>query len=288
MTRLFANVPQDRHPLSEAGGEVIDFEADADRSGNNAAITPYIDSPISPGAEDADVAVPHYAEGAAAEDFRALASELSVHLPPDKKTTLAIVSPDSDEAVAYVIANLAGTMAARGARIIALDANLRAPALHRYFSLTNDAGLASALSDLSGQSFAEPRTARVTDRLTIVPAGISPQPAAELLGGRGFATALASLTAAADIVLIATPSDALADVKTIVRQATAVLIVITAHRTRVDRTRRLLEVLKGLNVPTVGTVFLDLSRSRFRRWLEARLRKFRRRSHAEISFVRPS
>src|SRR5581483_7618024 len=88
----------------------------------------------------------HHKPSVVAESFRAtLASILFSHQREERPKVMAITSPGAREGKTNVISNLGIALAEIGRRVVLLDGDMRAPALHRLFDLPNDWGLSDLL-----------------------------------------------------------------------------------------------------------------------------------------------
>jgi protein-tyrosine kinase len=130
-----------------------------------------------------------------------LAGLLSEHWFSHRKT-LAVVSAGSDEGRTGCVAALAREFAGRGEPTLVIDADFRAPALHRAFGLRNRRGLADFLEGGSAQ------IASCGDNLSVLVAGRSRTDPLELLGRPRMRELLAAAARRYRVVLVDTPAAA--------------------------------------------------------------------------------
>ncbi len=82
----------------------------------------------------------------AAEMIRQLRTKVMLASPSGRLKSLVVTSPMPRDGKTVVAANLGVAMAAGGARVVFVDADLRAPALHEWLDRPNVAGLTEVLS----------------------------------------------------------------------------------------------------------------------------------------------
>lgn len=148
-----------------------------------------------------------------AEAYRTIRTNLQFLGREGGLTVVSVTSPSSGEGKTTTVANLAVTMALAGKRVVAVSCDLRKPALHRLFRLSNDVGLSSFLAGRASLTQAAQRGG--IDNLRVMASGPVPLNPAELLGSNAMEEFLQYLREHADVVLLDTPpvfavSDALA------------------------------------------------------------------------------
>lgn len=151
-------------------------------------------------------AIPIYTNGHSpqGEAYRLLRTNiLSLNRDTPLKTLLT-TSAERGEGKTTVVANLAQAMAQAGRLVVAVDADLRAPALHHVFELPNEVGLSSILE--RQVSLAEALQDTGIPHLQVLTSGPVPSNPTELLGRPQMAALLETLVRAFDIVLLDTPS----------------------------------------------------------------------------------
>src|SRR5688572_14754350 len=116
-----------------------------------------------------------------AERYRAIRSRLALQEEGGPLRSIAVTSPGAGDGKSVTAANLALTMAQEFQRnVVLVDADLRGSSVHRLFGLDTTPGLAEVLA---GEAALEDAMVYLPDyRLTILPAGRTPQFPTELLG----------------------------------------------------------------------------------------------------------
>jgi non-specific protein-tyrosine kinase len=195
---------------------------------------------------------------AAAEAYRTLRTNIQFASPDKPLRTLLATSTSPEDGKSTTLANLAITLAETGARTILVDADLRRPAQHTLFGLTNEVGLTSLML-----SRAEPRIpaqATAVQNLWVLTSGPLPPNPAELLASQRMGELLTTLAGRADYVLFDTPPIiAVTDAAILAPRVDGVLIVVRAGKTKRDLAVKAKRLLAQVNAPVVGVVLNDAS-----------------------------
>jgi succinoglycan biosynthesis transport protein ExoP len=116
--------------------------------------------------------------------------------------SLVISSSIAQEGKSEVCANLAGTMAQAGKRVLLVDADLRAPSQHHIWNVLNNVGLTHVLV---GEGKLEDALKPVANNLTILPAGVIPPNPMALLDSERMASLITMFSEQYDYVIFDTP-----------------------------------------------------------------------------------
>jgi non-specific protein-tyrosine kinase len=193
----------------------------------------------------------------AAEAFRTLRTNLTFSGLEKPLTTLLVTSAsmDGDSASkSEVIANLAVTFAQGGRKTILVDCDLRRPAQHIIWGLSNDRGLSNFVLE-GGDPLL---VAAGVEGLQILPSGPLPPIPADLISSKRMDDAISTLKARADIVLFdAPPVIAVTDSALLATKLDGVLLVLNAGYTRRDHAARAKELLDKIKVRIVGAVLTN-------------------------------
>jgi capsular exopolysaccharide synthesis family protein len=138
-----------------------------------------------------------------AEDFKILASALSVMKPP--VTSLAVVSPNDGEGKTLVAENLARYRAAQGGRVILVEADMRSHVGEERTNGRRPEGLSDLLRTAGRVDIRS--YIRETDfpGLWVIPAGTRTDDPYALFSSDRIQEVIAQATAEADLVIIDTP-----------------------------------------------------------------------------------
>lgn len=168
-----------------------------------------------------------------------------------RRVLLAPVRSGHDAADAA--AELAASLAAAGQRVLLVDADLRAPSLHRRFDLPAAPGLTDVLA---GDDAAD--RVRAVDHvpgLSLLPAGDPVDDATRVLGLDRAQEAFGGLGEEHDVVLVLGPALLpLADARILGRLVDAVVLVVAQGRDRGRDVRTALTLLGQLDEPVAGSV----------------------------------
>ncbi len=198
------------------------------------------------------VAEPH---DPAAEGYRALRTRLLYGRGETTLRTILVTSATAAEDRATVVANLAASFAQANQRVVLVDADLRRPALHTLFGLSNDNGLTNVLM-VDGQRPAVQPT-KIAG-LSLLAAGPANDQSADLLASDRMDAAITTLLQSADVVLFNTPPvTVLTDAAVLATKVDGALVVLRAERTNQDRARTAVRVLEQVNANVIGAVLTD-------------------------------
>ena len=168
--------------------------------------------------------------------------------------TIVVTSAWPGEGKSTVIANVGAAYAGAGSRIILVDADMRRPALHKLFGVSNESGLSSYLitPQMTVDQVIQPTE---IEGLFVLPVGPLPPNPAELLQSSRTQTLIEELNAHADLVLFDTPPVlAVADTVLMASVAGSAILVADAGRTRTDTLRGAVGAMNKAGVHILGVV----------------------------------
>jgi capsular exopolysaccharide synthesis family protein len=172
--------------------------------------------------------------------------------PPIQGVLVASCQPGNGATTTAV--GLAATLARRpGARVLIVDANLRAPSLHRLLGVQHRRGLRELLNNGSASADYVQPTGR--PNLFVLPSGLTSRSAPEIFSPASLARLVAHLKSGFDfIVFDASPFLQCPDAYAVAPHVDAVLLVVEADRTLVDDARRVVRELERSGVRAAGVV----------------------------------
>ena len=186
------------------------------------------------GVVDEELYVANEPFGDDAESFRDLRSQLLLStLSPnaDKRVALAVVSSDVGDGKSFIASNLAVAFSHLPGRTLLLEADMRAPRLHKVFNIEGGSGLSTVLSGRTDTSAIRP--VKELPNLYILPAGAIPPNPLELLQQLAFDMLLKEMIDKFDYVLVDTPAAEYGtDAKIIAAKCGAALVVTCRNKTR--------------------------------------------------------
>lgn len=205
----------------------------------------------------------HEIDESATDSFRSLAAALHESQFDRALTVLTVTSSVSGEGKSLVSANLALTLSRSYHRnVLLIDADLRRPGLHHFFSVPQEAGLVSALRAVSAG--ATVAVHEVAKRVALIPAGRSPQDPVSTISSDSMYQLVAAAASAFDwVILDAPPVGMMPDAGLISRLGDAVLLVVEAGRVEYRLVQRTVESLGADRI--FGVVLNKVHESELRR-----------------------
>ena len=192
---------------------------------------------------------------AAAEAYRTLRTNIQLSSIDNPIRALLVTSASADEGKSTTLANLAVAFAQAGQRVVLVDSDLRRPSLHTIFGLANERGLTSMLLEDDAPA---PLATTAVEGLRLLPSGPIPPNPSELLGSKRIEQALERLRADADLLLFdAPPALAVSDAAVLSRRVDAVLLIVSAGKTKRDHASRARQQLERAGARLLGVVLTN-------------------------------
>jgi capsular exopolysaccharide synthesis family protein len=190
---------------------------------------------------------------AVAEAYRVLRTNLIFTSADAAGRALLVTSANPGEGKTTTVVNLAASLALNGARVLAVDADLRRPTIHQHFAIAKAPGLSDLIVGKCQASEAI-QTTRVKG-LQVLPCGYVPPNPAELLGSATMKQVVNALRSHYDWVLIDTPPIlAMADTPVLCPLVDGVVLVIGAEVSRRPGLQRAIDQVLGLGAKITGVV----------------------------------
>jgi capsular exopolysaccharide synthesis family protein len=192
-------------------------------------------------------------KSAVAESYRTLRTSVVFTAAQRGMKTLMVVSASAGEGKTTTACNLAVSLADANKRVILLSADLRKPRMHRFFGLTNDAGLASVLAGevKPWEALQKPGV----ENLRVMASGPVPARPAELLQSEQMGELLTELREVADLIILDTaPVLLVADALGLAPLVDGVLFVADAENTSSAAISHAREQLEQVSAPLIGAV----------------------------------
>jgi capsular exopolysaccharide synthesis family protein len=156
------------------------------------------------------------------------------------------------------VCNLAIALAQAGKKVILIDADLRRPALHKFFAVSNETGLSTLLKGKANPMSCLRKTE--IPNLIIIPAGPPPLNPSELLACDRMWEIVERLKDNADLVLFDTPSTLVfSDGPVLASWLDAVLFVMSADEVPRGTEHEALEMLRKAKANIIGVVVNRMS-----------------------------
>lgn len=174
-------------------------------------------------------------ESSAAEQYKILREQLKRLRAEAGIRTIAITSPVKKDGKTTVAVNLAASMALDyEQKVLLIDADLRAPSVHRYFNLDNSPGLSEYLAAKSTAGLKNLIRSTHLNGLQVILAGKPSRFSAELLAKEKMRLMLDEIHAVLPghmIIIDSPPVLATSDPMVLSRQVDGVMMVIRAGKT---------------------------------------------------------
>jgi capsular exopolysaccharide synthesis family protein len=196
------------------------------------------------------------------EAYRLLRANIQFSSVDKPVRSLMVTSPSPTEGKSVTLANLAVVMAQSGMKVVAVDADLRRPTLHKIFNLPSSHGLSDAILHVN-PPVSEHLQATEVENLWLLASGPLPPNPAELLGSERMRTIIEELRGRVDMVLFDSPPLlAVTDAVILGTRVGGVLLVNDAGRTRRGDARLGVEKFRRVQANVLGVVLNRLSPSR--------------------------
>jgi exopolysaccharide transport family protein len=192
-------------------------------------------------------------QSAVAEAYRVLRTNLIFSTAEATGRAVVISSANPGEGKTTTVANLAASLALNGARVLAVDADLRRPTMHQHFGIAKTPGLSDLIVGKCQASEAI-QTTRFKG-LQVLPCGYVPPNPAELLGSTSMKQVINALRTHYDWVLIDTPPIlAMADTPVLCPVVDGIVLVIGAELSSRPAIQRAIDQISSVGGKVMGIV----------------------------------
>jgi exopolysaccharide transport family protein len=190
---------------------------------------------------------------AVGDAYRVLRTNLIFTSAETTGRVIVVTSASPSEGKTTTLANLAAALAQNGAKVLAVDADLRRPTLNQHFGLQKTPGLSDMIVGKAAASQAI-QTTRI-DGLQLLACGYQPPNPAELLGSPMMKQILDAIRAHYDWVLIDSPPLlAMADAPVLCSLVEGVVLVLAAEVATKPAVMRAIEQVQGVGGKVLGVV----------------------------------
>ncbi len=229
-------------------------------SGKGVYASPYGDS-AAQGKEAAKVAeielINHlFPKISIAEDYRNVRTSILFSRVDSDQKIIAFTSTQPQEGKSATISNIAISFAQMGEKVLAIDADLRKPRLHKIFQVHNTVGLSDVLTGRIELDEAVQKTP--VAHFSLLPSGPHPPNPAELLNSKKMKMLLETVRKRYEIVLIDLPPVlAVVDPMIVAALADMTVIVLKTGKTTRKPLLRTIEELRKAKARIAGVIFND-------------------------------
>jgi capsular exopolysaccharide synthesis family protein len=188
-----------------------------------------------------------------AESYSALRTSLLLSSAEHAPRTMLITSSHPGEGKTTIVANIAISLAQTGARVLALDGDMRRPRCHKVLGAQNDVGLSTYLSrDIDLDSVIREHD---VPNLFVLPSGPIPPNPSELLSSIKLRNLLSDLQDRFDHIIVDSPPVIhVTDALIISPFVEGVVVVVKSNQTPRDAVLRAKQALVDVNAKIFGVV----------------------------------
>jgi capsular exopolysaccharide synthesis family protein len=204
------------------------------------------------------------ASSAVKDAYAVLRTNLIFSSAEEAGRALVVTSAGPGEGKTTTLANLALALAYNGAKVLAVDCDLRRPKLHQYFGLDKTPGLSDLIVGKSTASKAIQST-RV-DRLQVLSCGYVPPNPAELLGHPVMKKVLEAVRTQYEWVLLDSPPIiGMADAAVLSPLVDGVVLLVAAETPSKPAVQRAIDQVQSVGGKVLGVVLnkVDLQRNAY-------------------------
>ncbi len=193
------------------------------------------------------------------ESYKAIRTNIMFSIMKKGCKTIVISSSNPNEGKTTTTVNLAISIAQADHRVLLIDADLRKPKVHHYFSVANSPGLTNYLGDsISMKKKADLFSViHPTDyeNLSILCSGSIPPNPAELLSSELMSDFLDEISSKYDYIIIDTPPiNVVSDALPLIREADGVVLVVRQNQTTHPDLQKALSSLDFIDAKLLGFV----------------------------------
>ncbi|MDD2496504.1 MAG: CpsD/CapB family tyrosine-protein kinase [Tissierellia bacterium] len=187
-----------------------------------------------------------------AESYRKIAANIEYANIDKNIKTIMLTSSLASEGKTTTVCNLAHVMADANKKMLILDLDLRKPAVHRKYNISNNVGLVDLL--MNKDDFNN-YVHNIDKNLEVITTGKIPTNPFEIINSKAIKELIKELSKYFDYILLDTPPIALvSDPITIATYADAVILTIAHGETEKEIARKSVASLKHVNANIIGTI----------------------------------
>lgn len=193
--------------------------------------------------------------GAFTEAFRSLRSAIELGQASGSEIrSILVTSANPAEGKSTVVSHLALSFARAGANVLVIDADMHNPTQHELFGVHNVNGMAEHLANI-GEAEIVTEQGSGESLVSVIPAGTSASPPAELLSSMAAHEFIQKLSYAYDLVIVdAPPLRPVADTLPVARIVDATLMVAMRGQTNGKELAQAMELLARAQSRPLGAV----------------------------------
>jgi len=191
-----------------------------------------------------------------AEAYRSLRTGIQFASLEEQSRLILVTSSTPQEGKSTTSTNTAIVFAQSGSKTLLIDCDLRRPIIHSVFGLSKEPGLVNCL--VGNVRLDEAIYSTLIPNLDVLPSGSIPPNPSELLGSRRMRDLLDELRERYDTVVIdSPPTAAVTDAIILATLADLTIVVVRAHKTKLEFLQKTREDLERVFVSPLGVVLND-------------------------------
>lgn len=204
-----------------------------------------------------------------AEIYRQVRTNIEFASVEKEIRVIGITSASPNEGKSTVSANLASVYAAKNAKTLIIDCDLRKPSVQKHFTVSNKVGLSNLLKDyntLTTPIISSPYIQKATsllgnDEVYVLASGAKVYNPAEVLASDRFKRVLAQLKEEFDVIIIDTPPIlSVSDAMYIGDVVDGMLFVVSGKSTHKNNAKQAITQLKRNKINILGVVMSQVER----------------------------
>ncbi len=191
-----------------------------------------------------------------AEAYRKITTNIEFSNVDNEIKTIMITSAKQDEGKTTTICNIAAVMTELKKNILIMDLDLRKPAVHKQFNLSNKTGLTDLLMNKDDfKSYLQ----NISPGMDVITTGRVPANPAEIINSRTLKELIKEMAAEYDYILLdAPPVMLVSDPITISTYSNAVVLAIEHGKTEKELAKKAVDSLKQVDANIIGAVFNNI------------------------------
>jgi len=221
----------------------------------------YIAEMPKPKVDDHGLYVASQPRSPVAEAFRSLRTNLEYSSIDHPLQTILVTSSGPGEGKSTIAANLSAIIAQGGKQVSLLDGDLRRPSVHRFFGITNRAGLTDVFRDHNNIDMVK-NPWEGDNNISVITSGSLPPNPTELLGSEKMTKILDHLKSQNNIVIIDSPPSIVTDPQILSTKVDGVIIVVWPGHSQLSGVRATVEQMSRVGANVVGLIFNRIPQNR--------------------------
>lgn len=187
------------------------------------------------------------------EAYRAIRTNLLFANVDKQCQSIIVTSATAGEGKTTTLCNLAMTLVDSGKRVVIIDCDLRKPRIHKFFNISNKAGITDVL--LNNEPYTKFVYQEIHANLHVIPSGKIPANPSELMASNAMRSLIRKLESDYDYVFIDTPPVLpVTDAAVLSNIAHGVILVCRSGVVKFEMAKKAKHKLVSVNAHLLGVV----------------------------------